>query len=208
MRLQRVNTMSLSPNFGCSECEKVYASKKGLRRHKKSHHSLQTTFVTNIPDNSPVHYKDGIEEPPAHSFLLDKTSYPFTILEDKTSFPLGENVCLYHYLKDIYILRKRQHMIRIHKPTMRHLLDIKSLIDSYIHDYLEGKKVKCMEHLSDNVYLIIRHPYKCVDVRLFWTIPNTEQLVATKFGIPLTFGEYRQWVDVLEKNIFSEDMKK
>ena len=106
--------MSLSPNFGCSECEKVYASKKSLRRHKKRHLSLQTTFVTNIPDNSPVRYKDGIEVTPVHSF-------PMVVAEDETSFPLGENACLYQYFKDIYILRKWGHMLRIHKPTMRHL---------------------------------------------------------------------------------------
>ena len=86
---------------------------------------------------------------------------------------------------------------------MRHLMDMKALVDSHIQDYLDGKKVKFMEKLSPNLYLVIRHPYKCVDVRLFWKIPDTEQLVATKIGIPLTFEEYRQWMEVLEKRVFS-----
>ena len=156
-------------------------------------HSLPTPYVCNIPSNSPIHYKDKTsdEEPP--NFLLTPTR------ESETEFPLGKNTYIFQYFKEIYILRKGKDMIRIHEPELRQLLDTKPLVDSCIQEYLDGKKVKFLQNIGKDLYLIIRSPYRCVDLRKMWTIPNTDQLVSTKFGIPLAFTEYKELINVLEE---------
>ena len=90
-------------------------------------------------------------------------------------------------------------MIRIHEPELRQLLDTKPLVDNCIQEYLDGKKVKFLQNIGKDLYLIIRYPYRCVDLRKMWTIPNTDQLVSTKFGIPLAFTEYKELNNVLEE---------
>lgn len=196
----------------CSECKKAYASKKSLKRHMKKH-SPQTPYVRKIPSNSPLHYKDMTEkqqqqqeEPPSHYNFI-QTQQTTTTSEADMEFPLGANTNIFRYFKDIYILRKGEDVMRIHVPELRQLLDIKPSIASCIHDYLEGKKVKFVQNLGEDLYVGIQSPYRCVDLRKFWIIPNTEQIFPTKMGIPLTFTEYEELVNVLEKNIFPEDHK-
>ena len=112
---------------------------------------------------------------------------------------LGSNCYLREFSEDIYYLQKGEHTIRLLKPELKQLMDLKPCISVCMKDYLHGKKVKFTQNLGQDIYVSLQTPYRCIDVRKFWIVPGTEQLHPTRIGIPLNFTEYFNLIRVLEE---------
>ena len=112
---------------------------------------------------------------------------------------LGSNSFLRKFSEDIYYLQKGEHTIRLLKPELKQMLDLKPCISACMKDYLHGKKVKFTQNLGQDIYMSLQTPFRCIDVRKFWIVPGTEQLHPTRIGIPLNFTEYFNLIRVLEE---------
>ena len=139
--------------------------------------------------------KQNDEKPPAHDFLTS----PCEMKSEDMEFPLGENTYITRYFKEIYILRKGSELIRIHETKLRLLLDMKMIVDYCLQNDMQEKQVRLVHHLGDGLYIIVQSPYQYVDLRQFWVLPNTGELFPTEIGILLTFTEYKELINVLEK---------
>lgn len=135
------------------------------------------------------------ENPPVHDFLTS----PCEMKSEDMEFPLGESTYIARYFKEIYILRKGSDMIILREPELRLMLDMKPMVDFCLQDDMKGKQLRLVHHLRDHLYIIIQAPYHHVDLRKFWVVPNTGELFPTEIGILLTFSEYRELINVLEK---------
>ena len=91
------------------------------------------------------------------------------------------------------------------KGELKQIHDISDAILECIEDFKEGKQIRFIQNLGKDVFLSVQTPYRCVDIRKFWVIPDTEQLHATKIGVPLTFSEFKRLLDVLKKKIFTQE---
>lgn len=120
----------------------------------------------------------------------------------KEHIALGPSSFLRQFSEDIYYLQKGEHTIRLMKPELKQILDLKPCISACMKDYLHGKKVKFTQNLGQDIYMSLQTPFRCIDVRKFWTIPGTEQLHPTRIGIPLNFTEYFNLITVLEEKEF------
>ena len=112
---------------------------------------------------------------------------------------LGSNSFLREFSENIYYLQKGEHTIRLMKPELKQLMDLKPCISVCMKDYLHGKKVKFTQNLGQDIYVSLQTPYRCIDVRKFWIVPGTEQLHPTRIGISLNFTEYFNLIRVLEE---------
>ena len=112
---------------------------------------------------------------------------------------LGSNSFLRKFSENIYYLQKGEHTIRLLKPELKQMLDLKPCISACMKDYLHGKKVKFTQNLGQDIYMSLQTPFRCIDVRKFWIVPGTEQLHPTRIGIPLNFTEYFNLIRVLEE---------
>ena len=199
--------------FRCNICNKSYTRKFNLQRHKASIHSDETEkfkkkrcnicrryFTTNY---SLQRHKARIHSEETHS--NNHGSQTEQQPEQQKMAEFKENICetvyLSPYVRDIYILQKGDRSIRLHKQELLHILNMTPEIHECICDYIKGKTVQFQQNLGEDIYLSICTPYKCVNIRKFWTIPGTDQLLPTKIGIPLSFIEYYQLLKVLEKRV-------
>ena len=120
------------------------------------------------------------------------------------TYRLAPNVYLREFSYDRFVLQKGSHTVRLFKGELKQIQDISDPVMVCMEDFKEGKQIKFTQNLGKEVFLSVQTPYRCIDIRKFWVIPDTEQLHATKIGVPLTFSEFKRLLDVLKK-IFSQE---
>ena len=187
--------------FGCKLCAKSYTAKYSLNRHIQASHRQQ---------HNPIPEKVSQQIEASHNIKQNQqqqvrsmTTKPSDDQSNGTEFSLAENTYLRHHLQDIYILQKGKYSIRLHKQELFHIYNMSQAINDSISDFIDGKVIRFAQHLGEDIYLSIHTPYKSVDIRKFWIIPNTNELHPTRIGVPLNFTEYYRFLEVLGKTIFN-----
>ena len=187
--------------YQCDTCDKHYALKNSLKRHVRKHHSSSsssssnTEFARHIPENSPVHYKNvGPENGETKSTRKEIATYR-----------LAPNVYLREFSYDRFTLQKESCSVLLCKGELKQIQDISDPVMVCMEEFKEGKQIKFIQNLGKEAFLSVQTPYRCVDIRKFWVVPDTEQLHGTKIGVPLTFSEFKRLLDVLKKNIFTAE---
>lgn len=88
--------------------------------------------------------------------------------------------------------------LKLNVEQLSHLQSLEAAIRSAIEDFGSDKPVKYFQNLEHEVYVGVQTPYTCVNIRKFWTVPETLQLHPTKVGIPLSFQEFETLMNVIE----------
>ena len=217
--------MGKNKRFGCDLCDKAYTANHNLQKHKKSVHMQQ---IYGIPEKEKSQQQTAAAASPNKKQNQNQqtaaASCPDIKIENQnqqqqeqsmttqprgddqsneTIFSLAENTYLRHYLQDIFILQKGEHSIRLHRQELFHIYNMAPAINDSICDFIEGKVIRFTQHLGEDIYLSVHTPYKSVDIRKFWIIPDTNQLHPTRIGIPLSFTEYYRFMEVLGRTVFN-----
>ena len=117
------------------------------------------------------------------------------------TYRLAPNVYLREFSYDRFVLQKGSHTVRLFKGELKQIQDISDPVMVCMEDFKEGKQIKFTQNLGKEVFLSVQTPYRCIDIRKFWVIPDTEQLHATNIGVPLTFSEFKRLLD--EEDFFT-----
>lgn len=160
------------------------------------HSEKKTEVQTQIPEGSPVEYKnvDTIWETASPFPHLLATELIFA-LSDKLRLRKSDHI-------PFYLLEKGSLRLKIGEEELREVMKVEEQINlTILQLQYMYKDVTFKQHLGENIHVSIQTPYNCVDIRQFWVIPNTEQIHPTKTGIALQISEFWSLMKLLKELI-------
>jgi len=76
--------------------------------------------------------------------------------------------------------------------------DMFSHIDANVSELQQRKRVAYRAELTDNIYVSVTTPFRCVDIRKFYRPRGQRDMKATRQGLALELGEWLQMADIIK----------
>jgi len=73
-----------------------------------------------------------------------------------------------------------------------------SQIDASVAELKQGKRVAYRVELTDDIYVSVTTPFRCVDIRRFFYPRGQRDMKATRQGLALKLSEWVQMADMIK----------